>query len=313
MGSPPSRFLWPAWAFLPAVYLAAGLVLRHDGGPFWIWHLVDPSYYYLFDSLNLALGQAPGHPYHPGTPVQMIGALLLHMVHRGVGGDMLVERVLADPEGTLRVLSTGLLCVTAAAMFAAGLLAHRWLGDWAAGLMVQAGPFLSKVVLKNAYHVKPEPLLTALMLVLVVVVIWALRPGVAERHKTALAVLFGLIAGLGVATKLTAAPIFVLPLFLLWGWRPLVLYGLVSAGALALFTLPAWPAFHKFWALFVEASLASGAYGQGARTLIDVDTYPQAVLKIFSRPVLHGVFLACLGTALAAAWRARRRGAPWPA
>lgn len=40
-------------------------------GPHYLGKNADPDYVYLFNSLNLALGSAPQHTDHPGTPLQL--------------------------------------------------------------------------------------------------------------------------------------------------------------------------------------------------------------------------------------------------
>lgn len=296
---------------LPVLYVAACVLLRHDGGPFWIWHLVDPSYYYLFDSLNLALLEWPGHPYHPGTPVQVLGAVVLRLAHPLASSGDLVTTVLDDPEGHLRLISSAIVGLVAALLLVSGLVTLAVTRNLALALVMEAGPFLSKVTLKNAYHVKPEPMLIAVMLVLGVVTLLALRPGILERKRNGLAVLFGLIAGFGVATKLTAAPVFLFPLFLLGGLRPVLIYGAASLAAVGLFTLPIWGSLDKFASFAAMTLASSGAYGSGEGNFVDLATYPGDALKIFKRPILFLPVLLSLG-AVVVGWRRRASGRPVP-
>ncbi|MCH7485635.1 MAG: hypothetical protein IIC04_01445 [Proteobacteria bacterium] len=70
------RWAWAALAALPVAYVAVTLVLRAHTMPFWLWHNLDPDYFYLLDSLNILNLTTPGHVYHPGTTVQWLGALV---------------------------------------------------------------------------------------------------------------------------------------------------------------------------------------------------------------------------------------------
>ncbi len=297
---------------LPLVYLAVQLMLRAHSGPFWVWHVVDPSYFYLLDFLNLLNLETPGHPYHPGTTVQVLGALTLKAAHPLASADGIIDAVLADPEPHLRLVSTVILVVNAVALAVAGWVAYAVFRALLPALLLQTGPFLSTLALKNGFHVKPEPLLILTMVVLATVTVVALAPGVLERRRRRLAVAFGVLAGFGVATKVTSAPLFLLPLFLLGTLPAIALYGVVSALALVVFTAPAMGAYPVMFEWFTSIFMGSGAFGGGEAAIIDFARYPASVVKMFSRPVLHVVFLASV-VALMVGWWRRRRGLPAPA
>ncbi len=305
------RNFWAALCILPACYFVLSWILRADGGPFWMWHIVDPSYFYLFDSLNLVNLTTPGHPYHPGTTVQVLGALVLKAAYLTSNSEEITQAVLADPESHLRLISTAIILLNTSALLLSGAVAYAVTRHPVLALVMQLGPFLSMVTLKTAYHVKPEPLLILTMLALGMVTLLALAPGVLEKHRWRFAVAFGLVAGFGVATKITSAPIFLLPVFLLGGFRHLAIYGVTSLLSLILFTLPAIGAYDLFFAWMAKVSAGSGAYGGGEQTVIDFARYPKNVIGIFSRPILHLPFLLSL-IALGLAWRRRRRGLPVP-
>lgn len=294
-------------AVMPVLFVVAVLLMREHGGPYWVWHVIDPSYFYLFDSLHIATLHWPGHPYHPGTPVQVIGAAVLRLLHPLLSNDALVQTVLDRPEAYLHRIGDVIIALQALALFAAGAVAWAVTRSLGLAVVMETGPFLTMVVLKNAYHVKPEPVLTLTMLLFSIVTLLALRPGALDGNgRYRYAAVWGLVAGFGVATKLTAAPVFVLPVFLLGGWRPVLAYGAASLAGFGFFILPAAGTFYKFLSFVAVVTKGSGAYGTGAQTVIDVAQYPKALFKILKRtaaalPVL--IALAALGTA---AWRSRR-------
>ncbi len=291
---------------LPVVFVAASLALRQAGGAFWEWHVSDPSYFYLFDALHIAMLQPPGQSFHPGTPVQLLGGLALRLANPFASGAEIAARVFADPEAHLRLLSNVLIGIDAGALLIAGLVARAFAGNLALALFVQAGPFLSMVILKNAYHVKPESLLIAVALMLTVLVLAAGRASARDGDASRLAVAFGVLAGFGVATKLTAAPLFLLPVFLLGGWRGIAVYAACAATAFAVFTLPAWPNFAKVFEFTLATLLRSGAYGGGSSFVIDLAAYPRDVIGVASRPIVHLQLLFGAAALAIAAWRKRR-------
>ena len=119
----------PAWMalallVLPALYLAMVLILRIDAGPFWLWHANLPGYAYLLDAVNLLNLDAPGYVNDPGTPVQMIAALVLMSAHGFADAATVTDAVLADPEAHLRAVTTVFYALNAFALVAVGLLAR---------------------------------------------------------------------------------------------------------------------------------------------------------------------------------------------
>lgn len=296
---------WLVLLLLPAAYLASAVALRVGMGRLWIWHAIDPSYFYLFDAANLVNLTTPGHVAHPGTPVQAIGAVVLWVMHGFAGADSIIRAVIANPEAHLKVIGTVIFVINALALAAAGGAARLALGGMLPALMVQMGPFVSTVVVRHGLYVKPESLQIGIALALAVVTLLAMREGRLEANRRGFAIAFGVVAGFGIATKVSTLPIFVLPLFLLWGVRPLALYAGVSILSLIVFTLPAAGAYDEMLSWFTRVAMGSQHFGQGAQTVIDFAAYPRAVLKLVSRPVQF----APLIMALIALTLARRRWA----
>ena len=292
--APAGRWAWAALAALPAAYVVVTLVLRAHAMPFWLWHNLDPDYFYLLDSLNVLNLTTPGHVYHPGTTVQWLGALVLKAAYPFTGPGEITRAVLADPERHLRLIGNLIVALNGGALFCLGgvvLAAFRALGP---ALMAQTAPFLSMLVLKHGLHVKPEALLVLATLSLATVTVCSLRPGALERRGKALAIAFGVVAGFGVATKITAAPVFLLPLFLLGRARGIAIYGAAAALSFVVFTLPMAGAYDQFAAWIAKVFLGSGAFGAGTATIIDPARYPADVIRMFSRPVLHVPFVLAL-------------------
>lgn len=299
------RWAWAALAALPVAYVAVTLVLRAHTMPFWLWHNLDPDYFYLLDSLNILNLTTPGHVYHPGTTVQWLGALVLKAAYPFTGSGEITGAVLADPERHLRLIGTVIMALNGGALYVLGLVVLAVFRAPAPALIAQTAPFLSMIVLKHGLHVKPEALLVLATLMLATVTVLALRPGALERRGIALAIAFGVVAGFGVATKITAAPVFLLPLFLLGRVRGIAVYGAAAALSFVVFTLPMAGAYDQFAAWIAKVLVSSGAFDTGAPTVIDPARYPADVIKMFSRPVLHVPFVLAL-LALAHAGLRRR-------
>lgn len=272
-------------AVLPFVFYATVVTVRTLGGPYWVWHIIDPSYYYLFDSLNLAGLTWPGHVFHPGATVHALGAIVLKAAHPLMSNSERVVAVLDDPERYLRLIGSVIVFLQAIGLLIVGAVALEVTKSRVLALLMQTAPFLTMVVFKNTYHVKPEAVLVMVMLAFSVTALLALRPGALDRNGiTRFAIAWGVIAGFGVATKLTAAPVFLAPLFLLGNFRHIAVYGVVSLVSLLVFALPVAGNLHQFFSFATAVVQHSGAYGSGAATIIDISAYPNDVLKILKRP-----------------------------
>ena len=296
---------------LPLCYIAAALWVRSQGGPSWLWFNLDPDYFYLLDALNIVNLTTPGHVYHPGTTVDWLGALVLWAANPGASADAVTGAVLADPETHLRLIGTVFIVLNALGVLVLGAAGWRVFGDLPAAAFLQLAPFISTVVLKHSIHVKPEALLLLTVLMLAAVAVLTLQPGLPDRHKGRFAAAFGVIAGFGVASKITALPVFLLPLFVLGGVRPIILYGVWALAALIVFTLPALGAYDVIFAWMAKVSQGTGAYG-GAGAGADWNVYLKGILKLFKRPAFHVVFILS-GLTLIGAWWRSRQGRPAPA
>ena len=238
----------------------------------------------MFDVLNLLNLQSPGHLAHPGVPVYTIGAVLIKVLHPFTPIDQLTSQIVNTPEQYLRSLSTLFILLNGLVLWLAGLVAYRTFNSYPAAMAIQLAPFLSKLILKRGFLVTPETLLISATLLLVIVALLALREGELEGRRNRYAILFGLAAGFGVAIKLTAAPIFILPVFILAQPRAIMVYALASGVSLLIFAAPALGAFDLFASFVNEAVFSNTSPSQDPGSAFgNLDV----VLNILKRPVLN--------------------------
>lgn len=308
-----------AWAVAvpPLALVAVLFAFRSVAGPFWLWSNLDPDYFYLFDALHIASGEPPGHVYHPGFTLHALGGLVLRLRHPLLESGALADAVLADPEAYLRLLSAVAIALVGGSLLVLGIAALRATGATLQALTVQVGPFLSSLTLKNEFHFKPEAFLVMAVLMMSALAVLALKPGLLARRRKLFAFGFGVIAGFGIATKVTAAPVFLMPLFLLIapGAAAVPALGMAALGAVLAFTvfaLPAASTIPLFAAWIGKILGASGPHGQGAAGLVNLAQYPGEVLRMLKRPPLHVVLVLTLAALALAGWW-HRRGRPVPA
>lgn len=299
---PPLAFL-----LLPGLLVLAALPLARDRGPLWLGSNSDPSYQYLLNALLILEGQTPVHTDHPGTPAQLFGAAVLRLTTPGADPAARTLAVLADPEAALRRIHTCTLGFTAAALALAGLLVFRHRGSAAPALAVQLVPLLQAGTYRSTLGFDPEALLVPLTVLFVTVLAIRILPAKngSDGGRTGLPdVGLGLLAGLGLATKLTFAPLCLLPFVVQTTWRGRwVTAGAMAIGAAAALA-PVLGELPRMLQWFGNLATHTGTYGSGAAGFIDRHAYPGDVLKLFSadRVLLVAVPLALIvGTATLAA------------
>jgi hypothetical protein len=297
-------------AATPLALLATWVALLRVKGPFWLGTRSDPDYVYLLNGLNLSYGHLPGHVDHPGTPLQLLVAVVLRVTHLLTGSGSLADDVIRRPEHYLLVTNCLLLGLLAGALAVAGLAALQATGSLLAGLAAELLPGLASVVVVHATCVKPEPVLAAIA---ALVAAQTLRTLVPDRRpgRISEATAFGVLVGLAVATKVSAAPLAVLPPLLLEGRAARLRFAGVAAGTAALATLPAWPAMGIFRKFILGIATHSGQYGSGRPSLLDPGEYLRGLRLLIAEgsggPTVAAMVAGCL-VALALAWRARRDG-----
>jgi hypothetical protein len=306
---------WATWAtllVLPGLCSVVALVLRSLAGPFWLWSNLDPDYFYLFDALHVALLEAPGHIPHPGIPVDTLGAIVLKLRHLGLDAQAMTASVFADPEAQLRAISTVIIAINGLLLLLLGWAALRASGSLVFALLVQLAPLLSSLIVKNAFHVKPESLLIGGTLLFMAAGVSGLKRATLDGNRYRLAILLGVAGGLIGATKVTALPILALPVLLLATPAALAIYGVSVAVSVILFTLPALSVYPMIAEWLTKVVLASGPHGHGAKTVVDIGTYPAEIGRMLRRPPLTVALPLGLAGLAFAAWR-RRIGYALPA
>lgn len=305
---PPGGKSLAALLVLPACFLAAALILRGSAGPFWMWYSIDPDYAYLVNALKILNLTTPGHVDHPGTPVQWLGALVLKASYPATSSGHIIETVLADPETHMRRITLVMAWLNSGILLLAGLAGLAVFRGILPALMVQAAPFISSQILKHGIALKPEALLIFSVMALVMVTVLALRPGALETNRRGFAIAFGVVLGFGVACKITFAPLFLLPLFLLGNRKAILTFAAACLFAFLLFTLPALGAYEQFTDWIVRLFLGSEHHGGGAATVISLENYPRNIYRLFTRPFFSITFILAVLTLVAA----RRRGGDIP-
>ncbi|MEX2218112.1 MAG: hypothetical protein WD749_05075 [Phycisphaerales bacterium] len=264
--SPPSRSRAApalALALIPLLALAVSAWVAWSVQARAVAAYYDPDYHYLLNSLMLAEGHAPRHIDHPGTPLQELGAaVLLARHHLGLGpaGDgPLREGILRDPESALTAISVCLRLLFAGALYLLGLRARELTGGLGAALAAQGASLLSMIGLLSLWRVSPEPLVMTLSLLTACITLRLARGPGAPGRFVALA---GIIAGVGVATKVTFIPLLLVPLRALATRGRVAAYAAVSALAFVVAVAPILGQHERLLGWFGRLAANDGVYGR---------------------------------------------------
>ncbi len=290
-----------ALLLVPCAALVAGEVVERAGAPRWVGANYDPDYPYLFNAVNIAEGRAPHHIHHPGTSLQVFGAVVLMVRHLTDGPGVPLRRdALADPEGALDALSLALRVVHAAALLALGVAGARLTGSVVCAVIAQGATLLSLTTITSLHRVTPEPLLLSVSLVLSASVLMCLSR--ARPVRTRFAVISGVGVAVGLATKVTFAP----AALAVWGvlvWprpreRRLPLVHLATVAlALPILLIPIWGRLGSLIGWLKGLAVNDGHYGSSTGHLVvNTDTYARDLwVMIAAHPVTAGVaFCAAL-------------------
>ncbi len=262
-----SKGLMPWWLWLvPAgVGLAAGL-LRRAAGPYWLGVNSDPAYLYLINALYLVDGITPYFTDHPGTTLEILGALVIWVMTRG---HAVAEQVLRQPEVYLGVLHRLLLGMYLVSLWAVGLCAWRWSRKVFFALAVQSSALFfltlksyasAQAVLPVIVNINSDTLLLTVTNIYIIILLDVLFASSQARWSWR-ALAFGVAGAVGVTTKLTFLPLLGIPLLLLPDWRSRGIFLGTLFGVAALILMPVWSRYREILAWIDQISLERSADG----------------------------------------------------
>lgn len=261
---------------IPVLLFLTSLDTIKEREKVWYGAGYDPEYAYLFNSLNVATFRLVGHFDHPGTPMQIYGALVLQgswlLNHQG---ESLTKDVLSNPEAYLRLLNVATALLAAISVFLAGIFILFRTGNFWYALILQVIPFLSGFILYNAFaRITQEAMLMISSLALAAALADWLINSTPEK-EAGYAKAFGIIGGFGMASKILFAPLLIIPFLILSNFKLRKKYLLFTAASFVIFTLPVITLYPNMAWWVIKLFIFTGQYGSGSIGLVDTLSYPQ--------------------------------------
>jgi len=302
-----------ALSVIPLISLITSLGIIKEREKVWYAGDYDPSYAYLYNSLNIATFRLVGHFDHPGTPMQITGSVILWgtWLLSTDHSNTLTEDVISNPEYYLRSLNISTAILTALILLLLSVLIWEKTRQFWIAFLFQLSPFISGMILYNGFTRTSQEsmLLMASLMIAATCLLWFL---IDENKGKKNLLMFGIISGFGLASKIIFAPLLIIPLII---YKPLadkmkfIKYAILS---FFIFTIPIIPLYPRMGWWFIKLFIHSGIYGTGSVTVIEPTSYLQALGNLIVSEPVYSVFylIVFIGTAalLLSKWIT---GKPW--
>lgn len=273
-----SIFLIPLFFLLVCIFRKSNMV------PYYMIS-IDPEYAYLFNGLTLAEFKTHlGHLDHPGTPLQVLIALIIHLVYFFSGSGGLIEDVFANPTKYLETASYTIIAINTAALYIAGRFVFRTTGNVFASCFIQVAPF-SAVILPTLFErVIPDTLFIASVSIIIAASMYFVKNS--DNSKTLkqqfrYIFVFSLISAVAVSVKINFAPLIFIFFALLRDWKARSVFVAMSSVLFFIVSFPVLFQIVKFYRWVRDLILNEGIYGKGSRSIVNPDTYLPNLKQIF--------------------------------
>ncbi len=251
----------------------------------------DPSYVYLINSLNVSLRYDVGHFDHPGTTVQVIGAVTIRIYHwlSNRNADLIMD-VLSRPEDYLSLMHTILILISSTTLFLLGLLTYKLSRNILLSLFIQLSPFVSIEVFYGYKIVSSDNfLITVSMGFLGILIYYLFKVKTDVKSPLIFVLIFAIISALGLATKLIFFPLIIIPLILITGYKNKIIFLFFVSVSFLIFVLPAISNYKQFFDWVWNLLIHTGSYGQGNSSVVDTERFSRALKLIFQKDIVFAV------------------------
>ncbi len=289
-----------SFIIFPVLLFITAHILKVVQGPYYL-NFYDPSYVYLINSLNLAQlsGYGVGHFDHPGTTVQVIGAIFVKLYYliSNVKVDIATD-VISRPEDYLWFANKGFVTINCILLFLLGLFIYKISNNIVLSLLIQLSPFASTEIFYGLIIVTPENFLIAVSLCFIGVLFYYLyKVDDGVKSPLILVIAFAVVCGIGLATKLNFLPMILLPLILIKGFKNKIIFSLFTFVSFIIFVSPALSNYSRFIEWIEKLFLYTGHYGSGDPTIIDSTEFSKDIILIFKTDNLFGItYFIAMGT-----------------
>jgi len=221
----------------------------------------DPDYGYLLNSLLIVCGLAPAHIDHPGTLLQLLGALVIRLKYfwGHPGGADIVSAVLLAPYEYLRLISEVMIAILAGAALLFGLGLNRLGYSLLVAMIAQSAPLWLPDAWIYSVHVSPEILIPVVGFGVAYLL---LRIRCLNHCSNKEAAILGALLGAGLALKMNMLPLLIFVLVPSERRSRLIAIAAVPC-AFVVSTIPIWPRYGALFDWLERITTHQATYGTG--------------------------------------------------
>ncbi|MBF0504888.1 MAG: hypothetical protein HQL14_07275 [Candidatus Omnitrophica bacterium] len=254
--------------FAAFVLLIASL-FRYCSGPFYFGNNNDPSYFYFYNFLCILEGKSLPFVDHPGTTLDMLGALVVKMFFSSSQNTPWLLANALRSEEVLGLVWFLMIVMYVATVVVLGFYVFKKLQDRVfTGLVLLSSLWLIGVrsfsgqgILPISANVNSDTMMmTAVNLMLLAIFRFYFSP---KTHACSQAISLGTAVAFALATKFTALPFFVVAWVILETWQQRILLTAVVAGGFIVLTCPLWSSYSHMITWCKGLIFHQGFHGSG--------------------------------------------------
>ncbi len=277
---------------IPLFLLTFLILLRIEYHAFYVASF-DPTYSYLFNGLNLARGTLEiGQTDHPGTPLQMLAAVVIRIVYFLNGKGDITRSLLENPEMYLAWISNVLIAWNVMVIFLFGYFYYKKTGNIREALFLQLMPFITQRILLYMPLVMTEALYTGFEIFFILTCFNYIYSKKEKNFKYS--IYAGVFGGIMIATKISVLPVLIIPVILFRKYLEKVIYLLSIVLSFVIFTFPIIHEYGHFFNWLFNIFTHAGNYGSGAAKIIVPSLFIEHLKSIFTNDILFTVLFVVL-------------------
>ena len=269
---------------IPILYFATGVFFQSELGNYYVG-TVDPEFSYLFNGLNIAQGTLKvWHVDHPGTPLQILAAIVIRVVHLFHGKEPLLDDVLLNTQLYVKSIIITLFSLISVSLFVLGYQTNKYSKNIFSGLFLQLIPYSTYVTLALMFRINTEHMsILCVVLLMILLINYFNSPNNNATIFDKYFIWFSVITGFTIAVKITFLPLFFVPFFLFPGILKKIYYSVFAFLSFLVFILPVLIyRFGYFTDWILKLLNHSGRYGEGEEKVIDKSSYIDALKQTFT-------------------------------
>jgi hypothetical protein len=232
-------------------------------------------------------GHSPNHTDHPGTPLQLLCALIIFvqwllLILTGSTNENIFNSALANTESYITTISLTLLAMNASAAYYLGRRIFQTTKSIILAIFIQSSPLAFWSITPRMLYVSPEALLifSSMCLLGLLASLIFYEKDTPTLRTDRMVLLSGIACGFSIAVKITFIPMIGM-LFLFKNKADIIKSLIYTALALCVFILPIAKKMGSMLYWFYSLGTHSGIYGTGNKNILDTDKLVDRITHLF--------------------------------